>query len=110
MPWGAPIGTGQGLLNPYALLTLRERLPTIPLVVDAGIGLPSHAAQALEMGYDAVLLNTAVAQAADPVLMATAFRDAIVAGRNAYLAGAMPKRQTAQPSTPTLGMPFWHQV
>jgi len=109
MPWGAPIGTGQGLLNPYALTALRERLPNVPLVVDAGIGLPSHAAQALELGYDAVLLNTAVAQAADPVLMAAAFRDAIIAGRNAYLAGAMPKRQTAQPSTPTLGTPFWHQ-
>jgi len=110
MPWGAPIGTGQGLLNPYALTTLRERLPNVPLVVDAGIGLPSHAAQALELGYDAVLLNTAVAQAANPILMAQAFRDAIGAGRNAYLAGAMPRRQTAQPSTPTLGTPFWHQV
>jgi thiazole synthase len=109
MPWGSPIGTGKGLINPYALQTLRERLPNTPLIVDAGIGLPSHAAQALEMGYDAVLLNTAVAEARDPVLMATAFKQAIEAGRSAYLAGAMMERQTAKPSTPTLGMPFWHQ-
>ncbi len=109
MPWGAPIGTGRGLMNPYALQTIRERIPEVPLIVDAGIGKPSHAAQALELGYDGVLLNTAVAQAADPVLMAQAFRGAIEAGRNSYLAGAMPERQTAQPSTPTLGTPFWHQ-
>ena len=110
MPWGSPIGTGRGLMNPYNLQTLRERIPDVPLVVDAGIGKPSHAVQAMELGYDAVLLNTAVAQAADPVLMAGAFRDALVAGRNAWLAGAMPERQTAQPSTPTLGTPFWHQA
>lgn len=109
MPWGAPIGTGQGLLNPYALKTVRERLPDIPLLVDAGIGLPSHAAQAMELGYDGVLLNTAVAQANDPVKMAHAFSQAVDAGRQAYEAGAMLKRQTAQPSTPTLGTPFWHQ-
>lgn len=109
MPWGAPIGTGRGLMNPYALQTLRERLPDVPLIVDAGIGLPSHAARAMEMGFDAVLLNTAVAEAADPVLMAEAFRQAIEAGRSAYIAGAISERQTAKPSTPTLGMPFWHQ-
>lgn len=109
MPWGAPIGTGRGLMNPYALQTLRERLPNIPLIVDAGIGLPSHAARALEMGFDAVLLNTAVAEASDPVMMADAFRQAIEAGRKAYIAGAISERQTAKPSTPTLGMPFWHQ-
>jgi thiazole synthase len=109
MPWGAPIGTGRGLINPYALQTVRERIPDVPLIVDAGIGKPSHALQAMELGYDAVLLNTAVAQAADPVLMAQAFREAIDAGRKSYLAGAMPERQTAQPSTPTLGTPFWHQ-
>ncbi len=109
MPWGAPIGTGQGLLNPYALRTLRERLPGVPLVVDAGIGTPAHAVAALELGFDAVLLNTAVAQASDPVLMAEAFAAAVAAGRKGYRAGAMPARQTAQPSTPTLGMPFWHQ-
>jgi thiazole synthase len=110
MPWGAPIGTGRGLANPYALQTIRERLPDIPLIVDAGIGKPSHAVQAMELGYDGVLLNTAVAQAANPILMAEAFKGAIDVGRKGYLAGAMPERQTAQPSTPTLGMPFWHQA
>lgn len=110
MPWGSPIGTGRGLMNPYNLQAIRERLPNIPLVVDAGIGKPSHAVQAMELGYDAVLLNTAVAQANQPVLMANAFRDALAAGRQAYLAGAMPEQQTAQPSTPTLGTPFWHQA
>ena len=108
MPWGAPIGTGRGLMNPYALQTIRERIPHVPLIVDAGIGKPSHAMQALELGFDGVLLNTAVAQAADPILMATAFRGAIEAGRNSYRAGAMPERQTAQPSTPVMGTPFWH--
>ncbi len=110
MPWGSPIGTGRGLQNPYALETLRARLPDVPLIVDAGIGRPSHAVQALELGMDGILLNTAVAQASDPVGMAQAFRDAVSAGRAAWRAGAMPPRQTAQPSTPTLGMPFWHQA
>lgn len=110
MPWGSPIGTGRGLQNPYALETLRARLPNVPLIVDAGIGRPSHAVQALELGFDAILLNTAVAQATQPVMMARAFRAALEAGRAGYLAGAMPERQTAQPSTPTLGMPFWHQA
>ena len=109
MPWGSPIGTGRGLMNPYALQTLRERLPDIPLIVDAGIGKPSHALQAMELGFDGILLNTAVAQASDPVLMASAFADAVSAGRKAWRAGLMPERQTAQPSTPTLGQPFWHQ-
>ena len=107
MPWGAPIGTGKGLINPYALNTLRQRMPDITLIVDAGIGAPSHAAQALEMGYDGVLLNTAVAQASDPVAMATAFKHAVSAGRLAYEAGVMPARDMAQPSTPVLGTPFW---
>jgi len=109
MPWGSPIGTGRGLQNPYALEALRARLPGVPLIVDAGIGRPSHAVQALELGVDAVLLNTAVAQASDPVQMGRAFRQALLAGRLGWRAGAMPERQTAQPSTPTLGMPFWHQ-
>ena len=109
MPWGAPIGTGQGLLNPYALRTLRERLPDTPLIVDAGVGAPAHAVAAMALGFDGVLLNTAVAQAANPVLMAEAFGEAVAAGRKGYRAGAMAARQTAQPSTPTLGMPFWHQ-
>lgn len=109
MPWGAPIGTGRGLTDPYALQTLRKRLPDVPMVIDAGLGLPSHATQAMEMGFDAVLLNTAIAQAENPVLMATAFKDAVNAGRNAYQAGAMPQRDLAKPSTPVLGKPFWQQ-
>ncbi|SDJ55739.1 thiazole synthase [Microbulbifer yueqingensis] len=110
MPWGAPIGTGQGLLNKYSLETLRTRLPQVPLIIDAGIGAPSQAAEAMEMGFDAVLLNTAVAKAHDPVAMARAFRLAIDAGRSAYQAGLMVRQQTASPSTPTLDMPFWHQA
>ncbi len=109
MPWGAPIGTGKGLMNPYALRTLRERLNDVLLVVDAGIGAPSHAVQAMQLGYDAVLLNTAVAQASDPVKMAKAFNLAVSSGRLAYEAGVMPERDLAQPSTPVIGTPFWHQ-
>lgn len=109
MPWGAPIGTGKGLLNPYALSAIRHRFPNISLVVDAGLGLPSHAVQALELGYDAVLLNSAIAQAQEPVKMAMAFKAAVEAGRYGYTAGCMPEKDTANPSTPTLGMPFWHQ-
>jgi thiazole synthase len=109
MPWGSPIGTGQGLLNKYHLQSLRDRINDIPLIIDAGIRSPSQACEALEMGFDAVLLNTAVAKADDPVLMAEAFSWAIKAGRSSYLAGLMQRRQTAQPSTPILGQPFWHQ-
>ncbi|RDK09887.1 thiazole synthase [Cupriavidus lacunae] len=108
MPWAAPIGTGRGAVNPHAMRVLRERLPDTPLIVDAGLGLPSHAAQVLEWGYDGVLLNTAVAQAAYPVNMARAFAQAVEAGRTAYLAGPMPEREVAQASTPVVGMPFWH--
>jgi thiazole synthase len=106
MPWGAPIGSGQGLLNPFALRTLRARLPGVPLVVDAGIGAPSHAAQAMELGFDAVLLNSAVAQAVDPVHMAQAFGLAIQAGRNAFEAGVMAAQDMAVASTPVSGRPF----
>jgi thiazole synthase len=106
MPWGAPIGSGQGLLDPFALRTLRERLPDTVLIVDAGLGAPSHAAQALEMGFDAVLLNSAVAQARDPVTMAGAFRDAVCAGRAAWRAGVMAKQDFAVASTPVAGHPF----
>lgn len=109
MPWGAPIGTGKGLMNPYALDTLRHRFDKLPLIIDAGIGKPSHAAKAMEMGFDAVLLNTAVAEADDPVMMAEAFNLAIKAGRLAYEAGTMGEKQTASPSTPVIGTPFWHQ-
>lgn len=106
MPWGAPIGSGQGLINPFALRTLRERLPDATLIIDAGIGAPSHAAQAMEMGFDAVLLNSAVAQASDPVLMAGAFRQAIEAGRAAWRAGVMARQDYAVASTPVTGHPF----
>ncbi len=109
MPWGSPIGSGQGVLNPTAMRTLRERLPDIPLIVDAGLGKPSDVAQVLEWGFDGVLLNTAIALAADPARMATAFRKAAEAGRIGYEAGLMKKREMAAPSTPTLGTPFWHQ-
>ncbi|MCX4188063.1 thiazole synthase [Methylophaga sp. OBS4] len=109
MPWGAPIGTGQGLLNPYALETLRKRLPDIALLIDAGIGKPSDAVQAIELGYDGILLNTAVAEALEPEKMAHAFAQAINAGRLAYEAGVMPKRDNAKPSTPTLDQPIWQQ-
>lgn len=106
MPWGAPIGTGQGIINPYALRTLRARMPEILLVVDAGIGKPSHAAKAMEMGYDAVLLNTAVAESHNPIDMAKAFALAIEAGRMAYESGLIEKRDNAKPSTPVIGTPF----
>ncbi len=106
MPWGAPIGSGQGLLNPFALRTLRERLPEATLIVDAGIGAPSHAAWAMELGFDAVLLNSAVAQARDPVRMAGAFRQAVAAGRDAWRAGVMARQDFAVASTPVAGHPF----
>ncbi|VVE84161.1 thiazole synthase [Pandoraea sputorum] len=109
MPWGAPIGTGKGVINPYGLRLLRDRLPDTPLIVDAGLGLPSHACQVMEWGYDGVLLNTAVALAAQPVEMAGAFAGAIKAGRAAWLAGPMAERESAEASTPVVGVPFWHQ-
>ncbi|HEY2036729.1 MAG TPA: thiazole synthase, partial [Steroidobacteraceae bacterium] len=89
MPWGSPIGSGRGLNNLFGLKALRARFSEVPLVVDAGIGVPSHAAQALELGFDAVLINTAVSQARDPVGMAGAFAQAVAAGRAAYEAGPM---------------------
>lgn len=106
MPWGAPIGTGRGLAHPEALRMLRERLPGHTLIVDAGIGRPSHAAQAMELGYDGVLLNTAVALAEDPPLMAEAFGLAVAAGRKAYDGGMMRARPTAEASTPVVGVAF----
>ncbi len=109
MPWASPIGTGKGLMNPYNLETIRLRLPQATLILDAGIGKPSDACLALEMGYDAVLLNSAVALADNPVLMAKAFAQALQAGEQGYMAGIMAQRQTAHPSTPTLDTPFWHQ-
>ncbi len=109
MPWGSPIGSGRGLNNIYALKLLRERMADKIMVIDAGIGAPSHASAAMEMGYDAVLLNTAVAKAGDPVVMAAAFAQAIKAGRSAYLSGIISPQENATPSTPLLDKPFWHQ-
>jgi len=106
MPWGAPIGSGLGLNNRYGLRSLRAHFPDIPLVVDAGLGLPSHAAAAMELGYDAVLLNTAVAKAGDPVTMARAFAQAVAAGRAACEADPMEPRDMAAPSTPVIGKAF----
>ncbi len=109
MPWGAPIGSGKGLINPYNLRAIKEAFPDLPLIIDAGIGKPSHAVAAMELGYDGILLNSAVALAQEPVSMAKAFAGAIEAGRLGYEAGAMQEREFASPSTPTVGMPFWHQ-
>jgi thiazole synthase len=106
MPWAAPIGTGQGPRNPSALRELRERAPHIPLIVDAGLGLPSHACQVMEWGFDGVLLNTAVARAIEPVRMAAAFAQAVKAGRNGFLAGPMAVQELAVASTPEIGRPF----
>ncbi len=106
MPWGAPIGSGQGLINPYALRTLRARLPDVPLVVDAGIGSPKDAVQAMGLGFDAVLLNSAVSQARDPVTMARAFKLAVESGRLGWEAGIMARQEMAVPSTPVTGRPF----
>lgn len=106
MPWGAPIGSGRGLNNLFGLKALRAHFPQVPLIIDAGIGVPSHAAQALEAGFDAVLINTAVAQARDPVAMAAAFAQAVEAGYAAQLAGPIEARDMAAPSTPVVGTAF----
>jgi thiazole synthase len=108
MPWGSYIGSGKGLVNSFGLETLRERLPDATLIVDAGLGKPSEAARAMEMGFDGVLVNSAVALAGDPPGMARAFARAVEAGRTAYESGLMPTREMAAPSTPALGTPFWH--
>lgn len=105
MPWAAPIGSGRGMQNPAALALLRERFPEATLIVDAGLGRPSHAAQVMELGYDGVLLNTAVASAGDPVRMSAAFAQAIEAGRKAWESGFMPM-QEAQASSPVQGIAF----
>jgi thiazole synthase len=106
MPWGSPIGSGRGLNNPYGLKSLRAHFPHVPLIIDAGIGAPSHAAVAMEMGFDAVLTNTAIAKAGDPVNMARAFALAVEAGRTGYRADLMQARDMAAPSTPVMGRAF----
>lgn len=103
MPWCAPIGTAAGPLNLSALRSMRAHFPEVPLIVDAGIGRPSHATIVMEFGFDAVLLNTAVAGAGDPPAMAEAFAKAIDAGRQAFGAGMLEPRDMAVPSTPVIG-------
>jgi len=102
MPLGNPIGSGRGLANPFNIRVIKQRAK-VPIIVDAGIGTASDAAKAMELGADAVLINTAIAEAKDPCLMARAMRDAVRAGRQAYLAGRMPKRAFASASSPTEG-------
>jgi thiazole synthase len=106
MPWGAPIGSGRGLNNPYGLKALRAHFPQTPLIIDAGLGAPSHAAAAMELGYDAILLNTAIAKAGDPIAMAHAFALAVEAGRLGFRADPMQPRDMAAPSTPVIGRAF----
>lgn len=103
MPWCAPIGSAKGPNNIDGLRTIRANFPELTLIVDAGIGRPSHATRVMEIGYDAVLLNTAVAKAGDPILMAEAFCNAIKGGRHAFKAGMLEPRDVAVPSTPVLG-------
>jgi thiazole synthase len=102
MPLGNPIGSGRGLANPFNIRVIKQRA-SVPIVVDAGIGTASDAAKAMELGADAALINTAIAEAKDECLMARAMRDAVRAGRQAYLAGRMPKRAFASASSPTEG-------
>jgi thiazole synthase len=103
MPLGSPIGTGLGIANPYAIGRI-VATSNVPVILDAGIGTASDAAQAMELGCDGVLLNTAVAKARDPVRMSEAMRRAVEAGRGARLAGRIPKRTQAEPSSPQLGL------
>lgn len=103
MPLASPIGSGLGLLNPYSIRTIKHRL-SVPVIVDAGVGTASDACVTMEQGVDGILMNTAIAEATDPVVMATAMRLAVSAGRMAYLAGRMPRREVAVPSSPARGM------
>jgi thiazole synthase len=103
MPLASPIGSGLGLLNPYSIRTIKRRL-SVPVIVDAGVGTASDACLTMEQGVDGILMNTALAEAADPVMMAYAMRHAVEAGRAAWHAGRMPRRETAVPSSPTTGM------
>ena len=103
MPLASPIGSGLGLINPYYIREIKSRLQ-VPVIVDAGVGTASDACVTMEQGVDGILMNTAVAEAADPVRMARAMKLAVQAGRDAYLAGRMPKREVAVPSSPPSGM------
>lgn len=104
MPLGAPIGSGMGIQNVANLRILREMITTVPLIVDAGVGTPSDAAIAMELGFDGVLMNTGIAAAEDPILMAEAMKNAVLAGRQGYLAGRMPKKLYATASSPLEGV------
>jgi thiazole synthase len=104
MPLGAPIGTGIGIANSTSLRMMRELITEVPLIVDAGLGTASDAALAMELGFDAVLMNTAIAEARDPILMAEAMQHGVLAGRQAYLAGRMPRRLYATASSPLEGI------
>ncbi len=103
MPLASPIGSGLGLLNPYSIRTIKRRL-SVPVIVDAGVGTASDACITMEQGVDGILMNTAIAEAAEPVIMARAMRHAVAAGRAAFLAGRMPRREVAVPSSPVRGM------
>ena len=103
MPLAAPIGSGMGVQNPSNLRIMREQLPDAVIIVDAGVGVPSDAAIAMELGADAILMNTAIAEARDAASMATAMNYAVQAGRLAYLSGRMPKRLYASASSPIEG-------
>src|SRR5688500_11975843 len=103
MPLASPIGSGLGMLNPYAIRTIKQRL-SVPVIVDAGVGTASDACIVMEQGVDGILMNTGIAAATDPVRMASAMRQAVEAGRSAYLAGRMPRREVAVPSSPVTGM------
>lgn len=103
MPLASPIGSGLGMLNPFSIRTIKRRL-SVPVIVDAGVGTASDACLVMEQGVDGILMNTALAEAAHPVRMATAMRQAVEAGRQAFLAGRMPRREVAVPSSPFDGM------
>jgi thiazole synthase len=103
MPLGAPIGSGMGVVNPYMIRAIKAQAK-VPVLVDAGIGTASDAALAMELGCDAVLLNSAIAHAGDPVRMAVAMRHAVIAGRAAFLAGRMPRDYRADASSPMAGL------
>jgi thiazole synthase len=103
MPLASPIGSGLGLINPFSIRTIKRRL-SVPVIVDAGVGTASDACLTMEQGVDGILMNTALAEAADPVAMARAMGLAVEAGRLAYLAGRMPRREIAVPSSPLRGM------
>jgi thiazole synthase len=104
MPLGAPIGSGLGIQNPANIRILREMITTVPLIVDAGVGTASDATVAMELGADAVLMNTGIAEAQDPILMAQAMQHAVIAGRQAYLAGRMQRKLYAAASSPLEGV------